>query len=197
MTERLKVNRSRASNDNARGRKHLLPDEVERIGAALRDGSRYPVRDELMVLMAFTHGLRVSERVALPWQQVNLKTRQLKVERLKGSISSTHPIVSKRESMLLKRLHKAAGEPRQGYLFNTERGTPVSRNGFQKLFTAYSEKALGQRWNPHALRHGCGTDLVDQDIHLAVIQNYMGHANVQNTVQYLHGSSKQFQDIRF
>lgn len=198
-TERLKVkpNRSRIDNDKKRGRKHITAAELETICQTIKDCSRHPVRDELMTRMTFTHGLRVGELVALQWQHVNLKNRQLKVNRLKNGIPATHPIISKREIMLLNQLHKASGKPKTGYLFNTERNTAVSVNGFQRMFGTYSERALGVKWNAHALRHGCGTDLVDQNLHLHTIKDYMGHRNIQNTQIYLHESAKRFNGIQF
>lgn len=198
-TVTLKVNnapnRSRSINDQLRGKNYVTQSEVESICAVINKQSRYPVRDELMVLMAFTHGLRVGELVNLQWQQLNFKNRQLKVNRQKNGIDTTHPITSKREIMLLKRLHTALGKPHTGYLFNTERDTPVSVNGFQRMFGAYSERALGVKWNAHALRHGCGTALVDQGIHLHTIKDFLGHRNIQNTAVYLHNSEKRFNGI--
>nr|WP_288129428.1 tyrosine-type recombinase/integrase [Microbulbifer sp.] len=190
-------NRSRLKNDQLRGRKHITPDELKTICGTIKQRSRHPDRDELMTLMAFHHGLRVGELVALQWQHINLKNRQVKVTRLKNGIPSTHPITSRREITLLNRLHKAAGKPKTGFLFNTERGTPVSANGFQKLFSAASEQALGIKWNVHALRHGCGTELVEQGQHLHTIKEYMGHVNIANTALYLHDSAKRFQGIQW
>lgn len=195
-TETWKV-RSRVANDSARGRSHLTPDEVSSICSTIKTSSRYSDRDELMVRMAFHHGLRVSELVGLQWQHFNVKNRQLKVMRLKDGIDTMHPISSKREIMLLNRLHKAQGKPVSGFIFNTERNTPVSVNGFQKLFSKFSEQALGVKWNAHALRHGCGTQLVEKGVHLMVIKDYLGHKNIQNTTRYLHESAAQFKDIQW
>ncbi|WP_439399823.1 tyrosine-type recombinase/integrase [Bradyrhizobium sp. PMVTL-01] len=36
--------------------------------------SRNPVRDRLLILMAFRHALRVSELVSLHWEQIHLDT---------------------------------------------------------------------------------------------------------------------------
>ena len=198
-TETLKVipNRSRIENDKKRGRKHITPAELEAICSTIRKQSRNPVRDELMTRMTFTHGLRVGELVLLQWQYIDLKARQVKINRLKNGIATMHPIVSKREIMLLNRLYKASEKPRAGYLFNTERQTAVSVNGFQRMFGTYSERALGVKWNAHALRHGCGTNLVDQNLHLHTIKDYMGHVNIQNTAKYLHESAKRFNAIKW
>lgn len=195
VTVRLKVGRT--ANDAARGKKHLTPNEVDQICKCIQRSSRYAVRDELMILCAFHHGFRAGELVKLQWQNIDLKTRQMRVERLKNGIDTMHPITSKREIMLLNRLHKAQNKPNGGYVFNTERNTPVSRNGFQKVVNKFSELALGVKWNAHSLRHGCGTELVERGIHLSTIQHYMGHRNIQNTAVYLHGAASRFKKIRW
>lgn len=200
-TKTLKVskatNRSRVANDELRGKRHLNPQEVERICKSIRKGSRYPDRDELMVIMAFHHGFRVGELVKLKWQHVGLKTGQVAIKRLKNGIDTQHPIADKRELLLLRRMHKDQSKPTAGFIFRTERGTAVSVNGFQKMFANYSEKALSVKWNAHALRHACGTALIDRGHDLRTVQVYLGHKNVQNTTVYLHESAKQFENIEW
>ncbi|MEN8129840.1 MAG: tyrosine-type recombinase/integrase [Pseudomonadota bacterium] len=180
-----------------RGRRHLTPVEIKQICQGTRRHSRYPDRDELMIIMAYHHGLRVSEMVNLKWQHVDLKASQITVNRLKQGINTTHPITDKREMMLLRRLHKAQGKPTGGYLYLNERGCSVSANGFQKMFSKASELATGIKWNSHSLRHACGTALISKGHDLRTVQVYLGHRNIQNTTQYLHESSKQFESIEW
>ena len=64
----------RQRNQASRSREHLTPDEVERmILAARQAGGRMAYRDALLITMAYRHGLRASELVALRWDQINLK----------------------------------------------------------------------------------------------------------------------------
>ena len=190
-------NCSRTANDKARGRKFLYPHEIEAICKTIRKGSRYPLRDELAVRMAYHHGLRASELVGLQWQHIDLKARQLQVNRLKNGISNTHPIVSRKEITLLNKLHRERGNPKTGYVFNTERGTVLSVKGLAAMFVSNSEKALGMKWNFHALRHATATDLIDQNIHIHTIQHFMGHRNLANTTVYLSENSSRFRAIEF
>ena len=44
-----------------------------------------------MVLVAYRHGLRVSELVDLRWEQVDFRTASLQVRRAKQGTPSTHP----------------------------------------------------------------------------------------------------------
>jgi len=70
LTETRKVGGSRKFNDEQRGRRNLTHQEVDMICKAIRSCSRHPLRDEAMVLMAFHHGLRISELTNIKWQHI-------------------------------------------------------------------------------------------------------------------------------
>ena len=42
----------------------------------------------------------------------------------------------------------------------------------------------------HALKHSCGTHLVDLGEDVLMIQDHLGHRNIQNTMIYLRVSNK-------
>ena len=54
--------------------------------------SRHGMRDDAMMLMAFRHGLRVSELVDMRLKDMDLETSRLYVRRKKGSLSTHQPI---------------------------------------------------------------------------------------------------------
>jgi integrase len=72
-------------------RKHLSGREFERLLEAVR-GSRNEVRDRCLILLMFRHELRVSEACGLVLEQVDVESRVLDVARLKGGLSTTHPL---------------------------------------------------------------------------------------------------------
>ncbi len=74
-----KVPPPRRKNKDVRSREHLTPDEVERLISSARSLGRYGHRDATLILMAYRHGLRVSELVALRWDMVDLKKGLLHV----------------------------------------------------------------------------------------------------------------------
>jgi integrase len=75
---------SRQCNDASRTREYLTPDEVERmITADRRTDGRVAERNALLIMMAYRHGFRASELIALRWDQIDLKAGTLHVSRLK------------------------------------------------------------------------------------------------------------------
>src|SRR6476659_7459202 len=85
-------------------------------------------RDATAILVAYRHGLRGSEIVALRWDDIDLTTRRLHVRRAKGGDASVHPI-SARESRAMRKLLREAPTP---YVFISERSAPLSAAGYQR-----------------------------------------------------------------
>lgn len=195
-TEKRTVGGNRTANDEARGRKHLTRDEVMQAMKAARQGKRNGERDALMIRLAFEHGLRASELVGLKWQAFDFKGQEVAIQRAKGSVSGTHPLQGE-TLRALRRYHRAQGKPMVGALFNSERGAPLSVDGFRRLFGRITVKALGVQWHPHALRHACGVHLINSGYDIRTVQAYMGHANIQNTVLYTALSGRQFEHLTF
>jgi len=122
----------RKTNVKYRTREHLTEREVERLVEAAKDHRRGH-RDSTMVLIAFRHGLQVSEVVDLRWEQADLKGGVLHVRRVKKGTPATHPLTG-RELRALRRLEReASGSP---FVFVSERGTPFSTRGFQAMVDA-------------------------------------------------------------
>jgi integrase len=65
--------------------------EVERLIEAT-NSIRHEVRDRCLLLLIFRHGLRVSEACRMKLDQVDSESGVLHVARLKGGLSTTHPL---------------------------------------------------------------------------------------------------------
>ncbi len=65
------------------------------------------------------------------------------------------------------------------------------------MFSKYSELTLSMKWNAHSLRHACGTAMIESGQPIRTVQLWLGHANIQNTVKYIHESSRQFDGVEF
>ena len=181
------------SHSQKRPREYLTPDEVDELMAIALHRGRYGHRDATMILMAYRHGLRVSELCALRWDQVDLNNGLLHVHRLKHGIPSVHPLRGP-ELRALRKL-KRESKP-SAYLFVTERGGPITAAGFRKLFSRIAQgSSLSFSVHPHMLRHACGYKLVNDGQDVRAIQHYLGHKNIQHTVRYTELSANCFLDF--
>ena len=66
-------------NKDVRTREYLTDDEVEALMKAAANFGRHGHRDKTLILIAYRHGLRVSELVALRWEQIDLKRSLVKL----------------------------------------------------------------------------------------------------------------------
>ena len=117
-------------NADRRSREHLTPAEIDRLIAAAQRLGRHGQRDATMILLAYRHGLRVSELVALRREQIDLHQGLLHVRRRKNGLPSTHPLRGP-ELRALRRVLR--DNPETAYVFVSERRAPMTAANFRKL----------------------------------------------------------------
>ena len=183
----------RQPNRDLRTREYLTEAEVERLMKAAH-GNRYGHRDATMILVAYRHGLRVAELVDLRWDQIEFRTANLHVRRVKQGTPSTHPILGD-ELRALRRLQREQ-ESKSPFVFTSERGAPFSPAGFARMIErAGIEARLAFKAHPHMLRHACGYKLANDGHDTRALQAYLGHKNIQHTVRYTELAPTRFKDF--
>jgi len=169
-------------NYQKRTREHLLLQEVEAMLKAARNVRRHGNRDATLLLLAYRHGLRVSELVALRWEQVDFNGGTIYVNRLKQGVSSVHPLRGPELRSLRQLQRDYPGSP---YLFVSERGAAIAADTARSIIERAGQLAgIPFLVHPHMLRHACGFYLASKGHDTRAIQVYLGHKNIQHTVRY-------------
>jgi integrase/recombinase XerD len=186
--QRAKQPRSRIS--------FMSSEQLERF---LRAAKEYGPREHAMFLFAVAHGARASEIANLKLSDINFKTEQVHIARLKGSIDSTQALLRVKGSSLFNekaalRAWLALRKPdAEDYVFNSQKSTRMSRITVYKLFRAIAKAAeLPQAlWHPHVLKHTAAMLMVRSGANAFLIRQHLGHRSFDSTLAYVNPSDSE------
>jgi integrase len=166
------------------------------------------VRDWAIIVVAFHHGLRVTEVLELNIaDSINWKDRTLTVKRLKGSLTTTQPLVEIRgkpalsEVAALKAYLKLRIEDGSGRLFTGQKGA-LQRWTLTRMFRTYCEQVSAARvakglapiarnaMHFHSIKHSIATILASRVDNIFLVKTQLGHAAISSTMHYCHPNQK-------
>jgi len=104
---------------------------------------------------------------------------RLQVLRRKGSDGSIQPLAGS-EIRALRRIRREQPAGAR-YVFMSERGAPLSANGFFKTLSRAAESIGMRDVHPHLLRHATGFKLVNDGVDTRTLAAYLGHRQIANT----------------
>ncbi len=174
----------------------LTESEIKKFLAAARKG-RHAVRDFCLMLVAYRHGLRVSELIDIRLKDLDLETGRIFVRRVKGSLSTHQPIEGDELRAIRAWLRQRENYPNSSsnYLFSSERGI-LTRQAINYLVAQIGKRAkLNFDVNPHMLRHSTGYYLANKGYDTRLIQDYLGHKNITHTVRYTRTAANRFEGL--
>lgn len=174
----------------------LTENEMKKFLTSARKG-RHSVRDYCLMLVAYRHGLRVSELIDIRLKDIDLETGRLFIRRVKGSLSTHQPIEGDELRSIRAWLRQREHYPNasSNYLFLSERG-PLTRQAVNYLTGEIGKRAnLLFKVNPHMLRHSTGYYLANKGYDTRLIQDYLGHKNISHTVRYTRTAASRFENL--
>lgn len=171
----------RPKNADSRSREYLTIAEMKSLRDAAK-GGRNGLRDGLLVLMLFRHGLRVCEAIRMTWDDISFDDGTLLVRRAKRGVDARHFL----EGDEIRQLRAILRQFRAGrFVFVSERGGPLSERSVHHIIAkAGREAGLPFSVHPHMLRHAKGFQLAQAGTDTRAIQGYLGHRDIKSTVIY-------------
>lgn len=139
-------------------------------------------KHNLMVALAYSGGLRVSEIINLKVKDVCLAELTIHIKDAKGNKDRITLLPEK----LINNIEKIiAGKKLNDYIFPSERGGKITERTAQKVFeTALKKSGIKKEATFHSLRHSFATHLLENGVDVRFVQELLGHANIRTTQIY-------------
>jgi len=177
--------------------KTLLDMEIDSI---LAQAKEHNYRDYVMIKLALGTGLRNSELLELTFDCFFYLDNIVHVLDLPSRIAKNktprsiplHPDI---QDLILNFLvwKSENNEPvfPAAYLFLSKfTKTKLTPRDFQRIVSKASLNSIGRSIHPHTLRHTFATKLLSKS-NLRIVQQVLGHKNIQTTQIYTHPSSSE------
>ncbi len=152
-------------------------------------------QDAAIYLTAALSGLRRSELLALRWEDVDFEQSSIRVfegfsanqsGKTKSRKSRTVPMVDKVAEALAELKEYTA---KDDLVFVSRDGIHLDGSALRRRYLATLDAAGLRRLRFHDLRHTFGS-LAINVASIVQVQAWMGHADIQTTMRYLHHKSR-------
>jgi integrase/recombinase XerD len=180
----------------------LAPAATRRLCEAARRPGPLGARDGALVELLYGCGLRASEAASLDVSACHLDDAEDPYVVVTGKGRKTRAVavpVAARDALVAylrvgrPALRASAGPGARGdadAVFLSVRGRRLGRADIWRIVTRAASRAGltddGGRVFPHALRHSCGTHLIQAGVDIRYVQAHLGHASPVTTEVYTH-----------
>lgn len=152
----------------------------------------------LIILMLYETGARIQEIRAVKFNDIDDNNGRIKVltlkQRSKSQIFRYLKISDKLHRLILVHQKTNYLSDADFVLSKKQGGQAVTKQGIDKIIKREVLKTLGRdyldRAHPHALRHTRAIHLLDSGMNIMLLKNFLGHANIVNTLIYLKYSNQ-------
>lgn len=168
----------------------MAQEQVAALIAAPEPDDPHALRDVAMIELMYAAGLRATE---VAWLNVGSVHFDLGVVRVmgKGSKERIVPIGKPAQDATqryLRELRPMLLRPNKlsDRLLLSRTGSPITRVVVWQIIKRHARRAGMRRVHPHVLRHSFATHLLAGGADLRVVQELLGHSNINTTQVYTH-----------
>lgn len=179
----------------------LEPEEVQRLLFSSEAETLATLRDQAMINLLYSSGLRVSELTSLKRNQVNLSRGEFSI---RGKGGKVRPVFLSEEASKSLQRYLDSRRDTNPYLLirhyknveaDSKAKTSLSARSVQRILTERARLAgLTKPVSPHKLRHSFATLLLQNGADLRSVQAMLGHSSVTTTQLYTHVTDKSLRE---
>ncbi len=170
----------------------LSVDETFELLNAFKDNnSASSLRDQAMLELFYSSGLRLAELAGLNTEDINFNAALVKL-RGKGKKERIVPVGGPAINAIRRYLSATENVRKEnsadllsGALFLNSRGKRITTRSIARIVDVATVKSgIGRKISPHALRHSFATHLLTAGADLRSIQEMLGHQSLSTTQKY-------------
>lgn len=177
--------------------KVLFMDEINTLFEANKKRSdKLAIRDQAILELLYSSGMRVSELCNLNVQEIDFNKRYIRVfgkgkkERLVPFSETAKGVMVDYINTLRKDLLSKSDEKTTA-MFLDYKGKRITSRGVEYIFEKIGEKSgVYISLHPHTLRHTFATHLLENGADLRLIQELLGHESINTTQIYTHTTTQ-------
>jgi len=167
----------------------LAISQIERLFAQLEN-----LKHKTMLFVAYSGGLRVSEVVNLKIRDIHSERMVINIKGAKGKKDRT--VVLSPGILELLRKYYSVYKPTLWLFEGQFKNEPYSTRSLQQIFhRAKNTAKIVQPVTFHSLRHSYATHLHERGTDIRLIQELLGHNDIQTTMRYTHVSNLTIEKI--
>lgn len=178
---------------------YLNYDEIETILMVPDSNTTLGKRNQLILELLYSSGIRVSELVSIKLEQIHLSNHTIKI--LGKGNKERYVLYGDKCAELLENYMNTArlellGRKQNHFLFLNKDGNPLSTGGVRYIIdVVLKESGLKLHVSPHTLRHTFATHLLNNGADLKSVQELLGHENLSTTQIYTHVSNERLRNV--
>lgn len=164
---------------------YLTIDETKNFFKAFNINNRKELRDYTFLSMLYDSGARVSEITQLKLSNINFINNTILLHG-KGNKVRVSPISINVIAIIRQYIDAFNISDVDSLLFTNKQGNQITKEGINYIIQGYAKKAdiNYKKITPHSFRHSKAMHLLENDVNLIYIRDFLGHSSVLTTEKY-------------
>ncbi len=175
--------------------KYLSLEEAKKIQRIYtKENSRYPLRNNLIISLFLSTGIRLSELININIKDINFENSSINIigKNNKERIVYYNEYCKKQLNLYLRNRNAKSTDPlfisNQNKRINKVTVKDICENAFKLLNLA------DKNYTPHTLRHTAATIIYSRNADILLLKSFLGHESIKSTEIYTHLCSKQIKE---